>query len=190
MKIYLMRHSETEYNRQKLFYGVTDVSINEKGKQQAQLLQKKLAGLPKNLIIYTSQLTRTIETAKIIFPNHPLHADPYFNEKSFGLWEGLDANAIEAKFPQEWAQWLAAPFTYTPPEADNFQEFAAQVLTGFEKIKAQDVDFALVGHLGVLRVILHKLFPEKNFWDIELEQGCYTELEYSNQQLHIKKWNQ
>lgn len=67
MKIILIRHGETEYNQRQLFYGKTDVSLNEVGIQQARLLYKKLAGMKTEASIYTSYLKRTIETAGINF---------------------------------------------------------------------------------------------------------------------------
>ena len=45
MKIILIRHGETEYNRRHLFYGKTDISLNDTGVQQAYLLNEKLAGM-------------------------------------------------------------------------------------------------------------------------------------------------
>ena len=89
MKIILIRHGETEYNRRHLFYGKTDISLNDTGVQQAYLLNEKLAGMRLEVPIYTSSLKRTIETAELIFPDQKKISLNELDEKDFGLWEGL-----------------------------------------------------------------------------------------------------
>lgn len=180
MKIYLIRHGETKMNRQKRFYGELDVPISSTGRVQAETLKQKLAFLSKDLSVYTSGLQRSIVTAEIVFPHKKLIKDHRCNEKSFGLWEGLTAQEIEEAFPKEWWAWINAPFSYTPPEAERFADFAKRVQEAFESLVANQQDSVLVCHLGVLRVLLHTLFPEKVFWEIDVCQGCYTVLEHDD----------
>ena len=189
MKIYLIRHGETEYNRKKLFYGSKDVSINATGIIQSEQLNKKI-NLPLTYPIIISGLKRTHETAQLIFPNHHYIEVSGLNEKSFGKWEGLNANQIQAKYPEAWASWLKAPFAYTPPLAENFTDFENRVLKAMEKLVSQNHSCVVITHIGVIRVWLHSLFPEKNFWDIELTQGNYTCIDCSDGKFTIDVWNQ
>lgn len=187
MKIYLIRHGETDYNKQRLFYGLTDISINLQGIDQALLLREKLVALPQQIPVFTSSLKRTVETAKLIFPEHKLNRLSEFNEKSFGLWEGLNADQIQEKFPDEWTAWLEDTFEVTPPKAENYAEFKQRVLSCFEKLLGlQQEAIVIVGHLGVLRVILAEYFPEKSFWEIELDQGNYTMISCDNSAFRIE----
>ena len=175
MKIYLIRHGETDYNKQRLFYGMTDISINPQGIDQALLLREKLVALPQQTPIFTSSLKRTVETAKLIFPKHKLTQLSEFNEKSFGLWEGLNADQIQEKFPDEWTAYAV---------------FKQRALSCFEKLlDLQQEAIVIVGHLGVLRVILAEYFPEKSFWEIELDQGNYTRISNENSTFRIEVWN-
>jgi len=189
MKIVLIRHGETEYNRKHLFYGKTDVLLNEAGIQQAYLLNEKLAGMSLEVPIYTSSLKRTIETAELIFPSQKKITLKEFDEKDFGLWEGLDANQINEKFPEEWQKWLSSPFEMTPTNAENFSDFQQRVLGCLEKMLQKKQDFVIVGHLGVLRVILKNWFPEYEFWEIALEQGNYTLVEVGDLITKVIEWN-
>ncbi|MBO1307988.1 histidine phosphatase family protein [Enterococcus sp. 669A] len=173
MKIYFIRHGETDYNNRGLFYGSTDVSLNQTGINQALALHKKLAFLSADIPVYTSELVRTKETAQLIFPAQEKTALAGFNEKSFGLWEGMDANQIEARYPVEWQSWLDDPFEITPPEAEPFFDFRLRVLTEFEKLLRKRQDFVIVSHLGVLRVILQACNPGKTFWEVDVPQGEY-----------------
>lgn len=189
MKIILIRHGETEYNRKHLFYGKTDVSLNKTGIQQAQLLKKKMSDMKMEIPIYTSSLKRTIETAELIFPNQLKISLEELNEKDFGLWEGLDADQINEKFPIEWQNWLLSPFESTPTNAEKFSDFRERVLHCLENLLQKKQDFVMVGHLGVLRVILNHWFPEYEFWEIDLEQGNYTMVEVANANTRGIVWN-
>ncbi|MGM0216187.1 histidine phosphatase family protein [Enterococcus sp. AZ109] len=173
MKIYLIRHGETDFNNRGLFYGTTDVSLNQTGINQALELQKKLAFLPTNIPVYTSELVRTKETAQLIFPTQEKLALAELNEKSFGLWEGMNADQIQAKFPIEWQNWLDEPFEATPPDAEPFFDFRWRVLTKFQQLLKQKQDIVIVSHLGVLRVILQACNPGTTFWEVDVPQGDY-----------------
>ena len=65
MKIYTVRHGQTEWNKKGLYQGKTDVPLNEEGKKQAMLVKEKLKDKKIDLII-SSPLKRAKETAEII----------------------------------------------------------------------------------------------------------------------------
>ncbi|WP_368402555.1 histidine phosphatase family protein [Streptococcus parasanguinis] len=177
-KWYLIRHGETDFNKKRFFYGKADVSINETGKEQAALLHQLMKGKSISQV-YTSQLKRTQETAAIIFPDQKPTAYKALNERDFGLWEGRTANEIQAAFPLVWEEWLESPFDVTPSKAEPFQKFKDRVQSIVEEIRETDDDeIAIVGHLGVLRLIYQFLVdPEADFWSIDIPQGTVLLLE-------------
>ncbi len=177
-KWYLIRHGETDFNKKRFFYGKADVSINETGKEQASKIHQLLKGRAISRI-YTSQLKRTLETAAIIFPDQILTAYKALNERDFGLWEGRTANEIQAAFPLVWEEWLENPFDVTPSKAEPFQKFKDRVQSIVEEIReTEDDEIAIVGHLGVLRLIYQFLVdPEADFWSIDIPQGTVLLLE-------------
>ena len=177
-KWYLIRHGETDFNKKRFFYGKADVSINETGKEQASNIHQLLKGRDISPI-YTSQLKRTQETATIIFPDQIPKAYKALNERDFGLWEGRTANEIQAAFPLVWEEWLESPFDVTPSKAEPFQKFKDRVQSIVEEIRETDDDeIAIVGHLGVLRLIYQFLVdPEADFWSIDIPQGTVLLLE-------------
>ena len=177
-KWYLIRHGETDFNKKRFFYGKADVSINETGKEQATLLHQLMKGKSISQV-YTSQLKRTQETAAIIFPDQNPTAYKALNERDFGLWEGRTANEIQAAFPLVWEEWLESPFDVTPSKAEPFQKFKDRVQSIVEEIRETDDDeIAIVGHLGVLRLIYQFLVdPEADFWSIDIPQGTVLLLE-------------
>ncbi len=177
-KWYLIRHGETDFNKKRFFYGKADVSINETGKEQAAQLHQLMKGRSISRV-YTSQLKRTQETAAIIFPDQNPTAYKALNERDFGLWEGRTANEIQAAFPLVWEEWLESPFDVTPSKAEPFQKFKDRVQSIVEEIRETDDDeIAIVGHLGVLRLIYQFLVdPEADFWSIDIPQGTVLLLE-------------
>ena len=185
-----MRHGETDYNRQRKFYGTTDVGINEVGRRQCREVETKLATTQIDQIL-TSSRRRTHESAEIIFPNRQYEQAAFLDEWGFGRWEGLDADQIQAQFPVEWTQWLADPFGYTPPDTEPYAIHETRIINGFNHLVAtsQWETVALVTHLGTIRVILHHLFPNREFWDIALTQGHYTCLEMTHKAFRIIDWD-
>ncbi|MBS4749693.1 histidine phosphatase family protein [Granulicatella sp. zg-ZJ] len=186
MKVYMMRHGETDYNKARCFYGSADVSINDTGKQQAHRIKDIMADYPVDKI-YISTLKRTYETASIIFENQVFDTVKGFDEKGFGQWEGLNADQIQATYPEEWQAWLEAPFEVTPPLAEPFTQFQHRVWEAFDRIlKAHQNDsIAIVAHLGVLRLLYQSVIDKDAvFWNIDFPQGTVTCFENT----HSNEW--
>lgn len=179
MKLYVARHGQTDYNRQKKFYGAADVSLNETGLADANRLAVKCQGLPLDLIAI-SDLKRARQTARLIIKQHPNSRIQQFaqlEELHFGAWEGLNADEIQQKYPLDWQRWLEDPFGVPPTNGENFQDFRARVLSALEKIlvgSAPNDEVLVIAHLGVLRVINQFFFPETAFWQPKFVAGTYS----------------
>ena len=87
MKLYILRHGETDYNNQGRFQGQNDISLNERGKKQAEETKIKLKDIKFDKV-FVSPLKRAIETAKIVVPDYNLEVDNRIIERSFGKLEG------------------------------------------------------------------------------------------------------
>ncbi|MCL1804448.1 MAG: histidine phosphatase family protein [Clostridiales bacterium] len=106
--IYIVRHGETDWNKFRKYQGQTDVPMNEAGRSQAAALAEKLRGvLPFDRVV-ASDLSRAVETARIICGGFdiPIHTDKGFREIDFGQWEGLDMKAIEERWPGRLQEWF------------------------------------------------------------------------------------
>ncbi len=88
MKLIMVRHAKTDYNDKGLVQGMTDISLNEEGKMQANKLKEKLKDI-KFDICFSSPLKRTLETAKIILGNDfSIITDELLLERNMGTYEG------------------------------------------------------------------------------------------------------
>lgn len=179
MTLYLMRHGETDYNHQRRFYGSIDAPLNQRGMEQSIEIGRQMRSYPVSYV-YVSGLQRAQQTADLIFETGPPREVCIgLNEKDFGLWEGLTADEIQQKFPSVWQAWLEEPLEVVPPAAEAFSAFRDRVIATVKELqlshRADDV--AIVGHLGVLRLIYQELVDkEAVFWDIDFPQGqvlCY-----------------
>ncbi len=93
---YMLRHAETEDNKNKVVSGKgSDTMLTTEGRRQAQLMQPVLAGImPAISYVVTSEMRRTIETAKLICDCSSLRDLPHFvesgiNERAYGAAEGM-----------------------------------------------------------------------------------------------------
>ena len=107
-KIYIIRHGETDWNRERRFQGQTDIPLNDRGREQAVALAKQFGDLLPFDRIVTSDLGRARETAEIMSRGYdtPIFSDAGFREMNFGKWEGLDTKAIRERWPVELEEWF------------------------------------------------------------------------------------
>ena len=102
----LVRHGETDYNRNHVIQGTRDVPLNDAGRQQARELSRKLSNIPIHAA-YSSCLNRAYDTAKIIAEPHDLPVERYseLNEMDFGNFEGSlykDVKELWDVLPEAW----------------------------------------------------------------------------------------
>jgi len=182
MKIYMVRHGETSWNRRGIYQGQTYTTLNEKGRDEA----KKLAGALKNIkfsSIYSSDLPRTRETAEIInsYLNVPLFYDSNLREMNFGRWTGMSISDIERVDPDLFKRWRDDPWNVSPPNGETFKELTDRVVRSIEGIcsKHKEENVLVVSHAGAIRaIILHLLRADpKAYWNIRISHSTIVLLE-------------
>lgn len=179
MKLFLVRHGETEANRSGVYSGISDTPLNNNGILQAQALAKALAGIHFDGVI-TSKLIRTCQTASYISPgNRAEHrAIAEFNEINFGRWEGRHYKDIALDDAIAYAAWSDDWQHTAPPQGENFHHFFQRIQQSLTDWLAdnQRQSVLLVGHQGTLRCILLTLLglPADAFWHFTFMQGAYS----------------
>ncbi len=101
LKVWLVRHGETDWNREGRWQGHTDVPLNAEGRAQAEALAARLRG-QRLAAIATSDLSRARETAQAVAQVHGLPVlGPYreLRERGYGVFEGLTREQCEAQYP-------------------------------------------------------------------------------------------
>jgi probable phosphoglycerate mutase len=104
--IHLVRHGETDWNRELRWQGHSNVPLNERGRTQARKLADTLSGTPF-AAVYSSDLRRASETARIVADrlSLPVQTDEDLREIDVGSWEGFTLADLEARVPDAVARW-------------------------------------------------------------------------------------
>ena len=107
-RLILVRHGQTDYNREGRLQGQVDIPLNATGSRQAETLADAVAADPPDVIV-ASPLGRALETARILSRDTGLEVttDEAFLERGFGRWEGLKGEEIKHRWPAEHADWRA-----------------------------------------------------------------------------------
>jgi probable phosphoglycerate mutase len=161
----LIRHGETDWNRELRFQGHIDVPLNDIGLQQAQRLQQRVTQrlsqwqqeqrVPTRVV--TSDLLRAQQTAQPVAQalGVQLQVSSGLREQCYGCFEGLKAVEIKQKFPDEWQQWLRFDPAYAVPDAECLQDFYHRVVTTLHELAHtyQGEHMVVVTHGGVLDMI-------------------------------------
>ncbi|MCC6615054.1 MAG: histidine phosphatase family protein [Anaerolineae bacterium] len=162
-RVHIIRHGETTWNNEKRWQGHLDIPLSERGIQQAKLLAQYLKPFPITAV-YTSDLQRAELTGKIIADALGLqpHADPRLREMNLGVFQGLTMGEIQSRYAHELhslrENWL--DHHIQGGETRRMMQMRAYEL--FEQVleREEGPEVALVAHGGVVRVLLHRLFPD------------------------------
>ena len=145
-RVYLLRHGETEWSLNGQHTGVTDVSLTEKGRTDARLLQPILADQTFTLVL-TSPLQRARETCELAGFGQLAQVDVDLVEWNYGEYEGLTTKQIRSTRP-DWSLFRdGCPGGESPGQVTTR---ADRVVT---KVRASEGDVALFAHGHILRVL-------------------------------------
>lgn len=155
--VYLMRHGEVVNGAEKRYNGHIDVDITENGLCQMRRLADALSG--KDLAaVYSSDLIRSVKGARVVAGRNgtPMIALRELRERSVGAWEGLTADEIRERFPQDYTSWRADLLNFRPPGGECLMDVKDRVLPVFKRLvdSHRGQEIAMLLHGGVNRVIL------------------------------------
>jgi broad specificity phosphatase PhoE len=142
-ELFLVRHGETDWNRDGRYQGHADPPLNYSGRAQAQQLADSLLELDA---IYTSDLRRAAQTAEIIGAGRdiPVILDPGLREIDVGSWSGLTRSEIEERFPGA-----------IEHDGESRADHLSRVVAAVERIAARHPEerVLIVSHGGSIRAL-------------------------------------
>jgi 2,3-bisphosphoglycerate-dependent phosphoglycerate mutase len=155
-ELILLRHGETDWNRELRFQGHVDVGLNAIGLEQARRLAGRLAGERADRI-YASDLTRAQQTAQPVARQLGMDSitDRALREQSFGEVDGMRVQDIQQQHPEVWAAWLLFHEDYAMPGGESTRQFHARVMDAVNRLVAahRGETLVVVTHGGVLDMI-------------------------------------
>ncbi|MBA3332453.1 MAG: histidine phosphatase family protein [Actinobacteria bacterium] len=153
--IVLVRHGETDWNRDRRFQGQADIVLNETGRAQVRALAAELVRETFS-IVYTSPLRRAAESAEILAAALELEVRPCdaLMEIHVGSWSGLTVPEVATQFPGGHRRWLDSRAGWE--DGETYDELGMRVVEGLRRIGAAHLDAHVlaVTHGGPIRAIL------------------------------------
>lgn len=163
LKLYIVRHGQTEWNVLEKFQGQMNSPLTEEGIEKVKKTAKELEDI-KFDAVYASQMGRTVETAKIILEDNKnekpeLQKIPELNEIYFGKWQGMTFSEIFDFSPQEVHNYFYDVKNYcaTNVGGEELKDGLARFLQGLDKIvKAHESgNILIVTHGTVLELFFN-----------------------------------
>jgi probable phosphoglycerate mutase len=157
LTLYLIRHGETDWNREARYQGQRDVPLNETGRAQAlrhgKVLKPLLPALT-NFDFVSSPLCRAVETMRVIRTALGLDADSFRTdtqiiELSYGYWEGQLAAELPKADPRGLSGKMSDPFGWRPKDGESYRDLEERVSVW---LRTLEKDTIAVTHGGVSRV--------------------------------------
>ena len=182
-KLILIRHGQTDMNKDQLYYGRLDVPINETGKEQAENTRKNLIELEIDYDkIYSSPMKRAYETAEIVnYKNLEIEKDDELREMDFGIFEGLSYKEIIKKYPEEMEKLKKDWKTYSYVTGENPFMLQKRALKFLEKID-KNKNNMVVTHWGIICTLLSFLFSSEleGYWKYQVKNGGIVIIEFAD----------
>jgi alpha-ribazole phosphatase len=181
--IALFRHGLTEENKRKAYLGWNDSPLCPESTE--------LSTSSKYDCYFSSDLSRCISTANILFPNKELKLLSHLREMNFGKWEGKTYEDL--KEVPLYQRWLSDPISFSPPGGESFLEFTRRVSIGYEQITKEMLSeniqrCAIITHGGVIRYLLSVFAPQySDFWAWQVPHHLGYELVFEKEALRRRE---
>ncbi|MDC3146509.1 2,3-bisphosphoglycerate-dependent phosphoglycerate mutase [Alphaproteobacteria bacterium] len=203
--ILLIRHGQSEWNKLNLFTGFKNIELSEQGIEEANKAGQNFKNLNiKFDIVFTSELKRAQETAKIILKNldqwdhlygdGKIITDIKLNERDYGDLTGLNKKETADKFGEEQVHKWRRGYSDQPPNGESLEDVVRRVKIYFEESinpaiqSADNNNILIAAHGNSLRALLivMNIYDSGNINSVELSTGVPIHVILENNKFTIK----
>ncbi len=203
--ILLIRHGQSEWNKLNLFTGFKNIDLSEQGIDEANKAGQNFKNLNiKFDIVFTSELKRAQETAKIILKNldqwdhlygeGKIITDIKLNERDYGDLTGLNKKETADKFGEEQVHKWRRGYSDQPPNGESLEDVVRRVKIYFEESinpaiqSADNNNILIAAHGNSLRALLivMNIYDSSNINSVELSTGVPIHVILENNKFTIK----
>ena len=185
-RIILVRHGETDWNKEQVFRGRIDVPLNSTGLQQAKETGEALSG-QKIDAIYSSPLSRAIQTANgiALFHSHiTIKETKGFIDIDFGKWQGMPHKDVKDEFKGLYDTWQREPHNLKMPDGEGLDDVRLRAMESLNHILCSHASETVViaSHRVVNKVVLCAVLGLSNqhFWRIRQDTCAINVFEDSD----------
>ena len=203
--ILLIRHGQSEWNKLNLFTGFKNIELSDQGIEEANKAGQNFKNLDiKFNIVFTSELKRAQETAKIILQNldqwnflnneGKIISNINLNERDYGDLTGLNKKETAEKFGEEQVHKWRRGYSDQPPNGESLEDVVRRVTKYFEEvikpaIQSDENDNILIAaHGNSLRALLivMNIYEPNNINSVELSTGVPIHVILKDNKFSIK----
>ncbi len=131
MKLYIIRHGLTEFNKAKKYQGTLDIPLSEEGVSEIE----KADITPE--LVYVTPLMRTKQTAEHMFPSVKQVVNEDIREMNFGIFEGR--NYLDMANDEQYRKWVDSDCTLPCPNGESREIFTKRVCKGIDNIITENI---------------------------------------------------
>jgi len=182
-RIYLVRHGQTDWNKEKVFRGLADRPLSDAGRAEALAVSEALKDEPIDLI-YASPLRRARQTVEPLarWKRKRIQTLPGVIDIDYGDWSGMADAAVEKAYPELYKAWKQRPAAVAFPRGESLAGVARRALAALKAVaQAHPGKTILVAsHRVPCKVMALKLMglPLSRFWDLRQDVACINLFEY------------
>lgn len=152
--VYLARHGESDWNVERRWQGHADRPLTDRGREQAQALAARLAGVELDAI-YASDLRRAWETAEAVAVPRGLEVvrRPELREVDVGSWSGFTRDECADRFPDAFLRWQEGGSGWD--DGESYEDMGVRIVTAVQRLAAEHPggSILVVSHGGPIRAI-------------------------------------
>ena len=195
-RILLIRHGKTPGNAEKRYIGRrTDEPLSAEGIEEAERLKVRLKEMPEpgaaGIRVFTSPMTRAVQTAEILFGNAEITKIKALEEMDFGEFEGKNSSEMET-FPA-YRDWIRSGGREPFPGGESRDAFVRRSFEGFLSILdrcKEEETAAVVCHGGTIMAVMMSLTGEEYFsFMTDNLSGYLLETETENERVQLVSYH-
>lgn len=188
MKVYLLRHGESEDNLRKV-YSRPNCSLTEKGREEIRVAGEYLKTQPIERV-FVSPFLRALESWEILNLTQPMEVLPELHELYFGKFTGLTYEEARGTYQGIMDRWMADPFNHKPPEGESLKEAYERVKKVYDNLSKMDEDVLCVCHEGVIRLLVCALLGGlDHYFKVHMENGSVTTMVLNGEFSYLSQLN-
>jgi len=179
--IHLIRHAETEANRENIFRGREPVPLSPDGLVQSE----ELAGHFRDAeidMVFSSPLSWSMKTADMAFPDSEVIAEDLLININLGQWAGLSKDLVKKQYPEKWEMWVNTPEKLQFPGGESMGDLYDRAGSFLEKLKAGNFrTVAVVTHRSSIKALTASatgVGKDNFYWRFHIDNGSISTIIY------------
>ncbi len=187
-KLILLRHLESQWNKENRFTGWTDIPLSKDGVESAKEVAGKLVDFEIDEV-YTSPLIRNTETVSLILGNLgkkdlPIVIDKALDERNYGKLQGLNKDEMKVKYGEAQVRLWRRSWDEAPPGGESLKDVYNRAVPFYKKYIEKDLkagkNVLIVASHNSLRALVKYIenISEENIINLEIPTGSIKEYNF------------